>query len=243
MKIKFFFVFLIIIQHKYLVASSSQSQFKIDRNLVPSIYESTVKEVRGDHYAKLNSNLLTPQFSLFMPTQLQLSNSYYAVAYENNLASFPILSVISSNSSPWWKNTTFESYGQMQLGYGYAEGVYTVISDSQLLLKDTIKLHCMPLLMSMQTVYTGLIRMGLQGFLTTGLGGHWYYQSGMLDGTQQGYWIPTSQIGGGIMVLSNEKTGDQFFQGLRLGVSYLRSFKETQKLKAWSFDIGTGLLL
>ncbi len=111
-------------------------------------------------------------------------------------------------------------------------------------LKDTVKLHWIPALLSMRTEYAGLASLGITLFLVGSVGEQWIYQSGALDGMQQGFWIPTTQVGGGMIIFGEDKRErTNFFQGIRLGATYQKSWLSSQELSAWSVDLGTNLAL
>src|SRR3989338_2356753 len=129
---------------QFTLAAESQTtsgEFSIDKNLIPSLYETTMHDIRGDKYSKYQLRSITPQFSIVRPTKMHLTNSYFSVPYEKNVTSLPMISLLSSTASPFVQIGNFEIYGQMSIGYGYSEGVYDVKSKADIDLKDTVKLH------------------------------------------------------------------------------------------------------
>lgn len=244
---KIAFVYIWISVSPFILIAESQTangEFSIDKNLVPSLYESTVQEVRGENGSKFHSGVITPQLSIVMPIEMQLTNKYFTIPYEKNVSSLPMFSLLSSTSSPLIKKGFFGVYGQASIGYGYTEGIYDVKSKSNLDLKDTVKLHWIPAFVALRTEYAGLSFLGVNLFLVGGIGEQWLYQSGMLDGMEQGFWIPTAQIGGGIAIFGNaNRERENFFQNIRLGATYQKSLFSTQELRAWSVDLAVNLAL
>jgi hypothetical protein len=221
----------------------SAGEFRIDKKLMASLYDMTVEEARGPSQEKLNSSLISPQIGIVKMTNVELKNDYFNVSYTDNLSTLPVFSIALGSPNSLFRLGQFDFYAIGNLGYGYSEGVYEVESENGLLLKDTVQTHWVPLVASIKTEYSGIKRI-VKPSLLAGAGAQWISQSGKLDGMQQGFWIPMSQLGVGLTFFDFDGSErSDYFQGVSLGAHRQTGFMTSQAFSTWMFDLGTNLVL
>ncbi len=222
--------------------SASEGEFRIDKSIISSLYDSTMQDVRSDHNSAAHLIAIAPQFSVMTPIKMHLSNSYFSIPYERGITSVPMASLAISTPASILNLGPIGLYAQGSLGYSYSEGTYDLESKAEAHLRDTVMLHWLPALVSLRAEAAVLPSLGLGLFLIGGGGWHWLSQSGRLDGIEQRFLIPVSQIGAGVTIFG-QNFWDSSFQGIRLGMTVQKSFSGVQNMNVRSIDVGTSLLL
>ncbi len=75
------------------------------------------------------------------------------------------------------------------------------------------------------------------------LGAQWIYQTGNLDGIEQGFWVPFYELGGGLVLFDSLGQEDDWFGGLTVGVSQRKHLGGSQLVGTFSIDVGANFLL
>src|SRR5690606_26340699 len=85
--------------------------------------------------------------------------------------------------------------GGLSVGYGYVEGRYAVSTRSGTPLEDVIRLHRVPITAFVEPYLEFSAVPWVRPSLPVSLGAQWFFQSGTLDGIEQGFWLPFYRVG------------------------------------------------
>ncbi|MBI4405138.1 MAG: hypothetical protein HY537_13330 [Deltaproteobacteria bacterium] len=216
---------------------SDSSEFQIDKNTANQIFVESLSEAGVDPSAS-SSVVLSPSFSFVNVTSLVLTNDYFEVPYSNSIGSIPMLRF--SVSVPVLSKTHFELSLLGDVSYAYKEGIFDAFSKTasgHSLSKGALKLHWLPVLVGIKAAYQRFS--AVKPYLVATAGAQWLYQSGTLDGIEQGFWVPLYRLGGGLVIFDTSS----WFRGISLGVSTNNSFGTSQSVSGWSIDMGVNLML
>lgn len=225
-----------------LQAASAGSEFEMDKDLINKLYQQTLTEGGVDVTYKRGYFDVTPQFSIIFPSSFALFNDYFTVPYSDTPAGILALSVTFGTPIVHWGD--FKWTGQLRFGYGYKEGNYKITSKSPgtaSVYTDVIKLHRMPLSVGSQLSYP-LPGIGfIEPCVTFGVGAEYLYQTGRLDGLDQGFWVPFTLVSPALSFFKSEG-GEGWFGGLTVGATFQSSFASSQVVRGLSYDAGVTLL-
>jgi hypothetical protein len=214
------------------------SEFRINKGILNKIYEDSVTEAKVDRNYARSSIEVRPRFSMIVPSALTLSNKYFDIPYADSIQGLPSLSI--GIAAPMANYGSFIFLGEARVGYSQKEGLVSTRAKNGVPFQDMLRLHYVPV--------SAMLRVDYQGFsiltpsLSLGGGAAWLYQSGKLDGIEQGFWIPFVQISPAITLFQTHASGS-WFGGLTLGTSYLSSVASDQIFRALSFDVSATFLL
>jgi len=215
-------------------------EFELDSNLVDTLYNESIGTLPGLSRASSSNLQLNTQFSMMSPSVLNLSNKYFDVAYTDQVRSFPFLNLALTKSLLRLGRLALLVQGK--LGYTYKEGIYEVRSNTSNLRTDLLKLHWLPISASLKFEYGFSGVTFIKPHFTVGSGAQWLYQTGRLDGIEQGFWIPFYAFSPGITLFEQEGISD-WFGGVTFSGTYQSSFSSPQLIRGWSVDVGLNVLL
>lgn len=221
----------------------SESEFHLDKQVVDRLYEESVTESRKSTLQYSANVTVSPVFSLFSPNHLTLTNDYFQVPYAEGMGSLPSIAIAASGKI--YQLGGLYILGLGSVGYSMKEAVQkayskTASSDPERLSKLT--LHWLPLSLGTRVEYRFSGFDAVRPFVTAKGGAEWLYQTGGLDGIEQGFWVPFVQYGGGL-TLFDSASPDRWFGGLSVGVSKHQSFSSAQLIDGTVFDLGVNILL
>lgn len=222
-----------------LAGAGDGGEFRIQKDVIDKIYRETVTEAGVDPSFQRSSVGITPGISIASLSSLTLSNNYFDVPYARSVGALPLLHL--GLAVPLRSFGEAILYGVGSLGYTYREGVYLALSKDGDQYRDLLKLHALPLLGSLRLEYRIPGLPALKPTFALGGGAYWFYQSGKLDGIEQGFWIPVVLAAPGVRLFDGEE-GGSWFGGINAAVSWQNSFASSQSLRALAFDLGATLL-
>lgn len=215
------------------------SDFEMDKDLVNTLYKDSVTEAKVETYSSTGF-VMRPTFSFINPQKFELSNDYFTVPYANS-GSLPTLRLEAGTMLAAFAG--FEVSGVASAGYSYHESLISVSAKSGRQFNDLVKVHSLPLNVGTQLDYripgVSFVKPGL----TASVGFLWFYQSGKLDGIEQGFWVPSYQVGAHLNFFEGTTKSSEWFDGVQLGSTLYRSFASTQMFEGWSIDLGVGFVL
>lgn len=222
---------------------STDSEFQLDKNLVDKLYEESVTESKKTT-SQYSANIsVAPTFSYFSPNQLTLTNDYFQVPYASGMGSMPGISIVASGRIISFGGLYIMGLGGV--GYSMKEAVQKALSKTASTDPERtskITLHWLPLSLGTRVEYRFSGFDAVRPFITAKGGAEWLYQTGGLDGLEQGFWVPFLQYGAGL-TLFDSSSPDRWFGGLTLGVSKHQSFSSAQIVDGTVVDFGVSILL
>ena len=218
------------------------SQFELEKGLLDTLYRGSVTESSKEFRPGARALSVTPQLSFVNASQFILSNNYWEVPYTEQLGGVPAFSLHVSNPLAYWGGLSFAIKGAV--GYSYKEAVLSPVhkqtgKDSRAILT----LHWLPVSLGTRIEYrisgVDFVRphLDLEG------GAQWLYQSGKLDGIEQGFWVPFYQVAFGLTLFAPNQSQGDWFGGINLGATVRNSFASQQNIRNWSMDVGLNLYL
>ncbi len=221
--------------------SDSQGEFHLDRGVVEELYRQTLEET-VDTTMISGSVVVSPQLSYFMLSEFTLNNNYHEVPYTESLQTLPLLLI--NVATPILRFTRFDLLGQARVGYTYKVGVIQVRPKSgSKLTSDNLKLHWIPLSLSSKLAYHIPGVNFIIPSIAAGAGAQWFYQSGKLDGIEQGFWVPFYHVSAGLTFFDHSHRPNHWFGGVSIGASYQDSFASDQAFRGSSVDLDVSFLL
>ena len=212
----------------------------MDKDLVNTLYRESVTEAKVENYAS-NGIILRPVFSYITPEKFELSNDYYTVPYASTGSSLPTLRVEVGTVLAAFYGV--EVSGLASAGYSYRESLISVTNKSGKKFSDVLKVHTLPLNLGAQIDYRIPGASFLKPGIASSVGFLWFYQSGKLDGIEQGFWVPSYQLSAHLNLFEGTSEASKWFKGVQLGSTLYRSFASAQVFEGWSFDLGVGFVL
>lgn len=229
--------------HDVHVEESKESEFKLDRGLIDTIYQNSSTEARVDASPISGAIEVSPQISFFSASKLTLSNAYFDVPYAETLGGLPMFELVLSTPLTYFGSLQVLLQGQA--GYGYKEAVFSNIrshSDANQVFSDVLKLHWIPLAASLRFDYE-IPRSFVKPTLILGAGAQWLFQSGKLDGIEQGFWVPYAFVGPALTLFDQSSRRGEWFGGVTVGPTFKKSFGSSQEIAGWSLDVAAHLVL
>jgi len=232
---RFVFLFLFISVSGW--ADGNPSEFNVDQGVLDRIFQESVIDAKVDIDSTAAFEV-RPLFSLLSPTELTLRNKYFEVPYAPGLSGLPSVSV--GISAPMRNYGNLGIWAEVRAGYAQKETVTSPRAIGGLAIQDVVRMHLVPLSAALRADYR--LVDWLTPSLAVGGGAMWIYQSGNLDGIEQGFWIPTLHVSPSLKLFEG-RTAGEWFGGLNVGVTYLLGVATEQRLRALSFDVGATLRL
>lgn len=223
--------------------ASSPSQFEIDKDLVERIYRESATSTGTVHSRPGGGIAIDPELSIFFPSEMNLSNGYFEVPYASGFVSMLVLTVLASGRVLHLGPVAFKAQGGVS--YTFKEGTLRVLSKTTTVNRERnalMRLHSLPIFLGAQIEYEGFAP--IQPFIVGRAGAQWLYQSGNLDGIEQGFWIPFYQVGVGLTLFDSTHTqSDAWFSGLTLSALRHLSLSSDQVVQGWNLNLGISILL
>jgi len=212
------------------------SDFEMDKDLVNTLYKDSVTEAKVENYAS-NGIVVRPKFSYINTQKFELSNDYYNVPYSSTSAALPTMRL--EVGTLLTNIAGIELSGLVSAGYSYRESVQQVTAKSGKKFSDLIKTHSLPLNAGVELSYL-IPRVPIRPGVSSSVGFFWFYQTGKLDGLEQGFWIPTYQLSGHLSFFEGTTESTSWFKGVQLGTTLYKGFSTAQVFEGWSADLGVG---
>jgi len=222
--------------------SNSGADFQVDKNLFNQLYEESLKQNKVDETSLSSGMRLSVSGSLLSVSELTLSNNYFEVPYASGIGSLPSLQVAAA--IPVTQFGRFSVSGLVSVGYSYKEGVQKAYSKTATVNTERttlITVHRLPLAVGANLDYSISGLRQIRPFAVAKVGAEWFYQTGALDGLEQGFWIPYVELGGGLTLF--EGAPQDWFRGISLSVSSHNGLGGSQIVRALAFDLGINILL
>lgn len=246
--IKYSLAVLICINQLFTVAfagesSEQQPQVEVNQEIVEKIYKNALKQSEIDSkIGKSGFNVVTGG-DLFQPTAMKLSNNYYDVSYADNWNSIPMLGIQVENS--FFESSETAIKWTSGFSYSYLEKIVQVTSKKSNINSTrttNLRVHSIPLSAGLELEYKHWL--DFTPAIISKVGAQWVYQSGTLDGLEQGFWVPFYQIGLGLTLFEPYRESDQsWFGGIKIAVTNYRSISSSQTIEGLSTNLGVVLRL
>lgn len=222
-------------------SSPGDAQFRLDDNLVETIYQETT-ETQGVSSRRATANLVVQASLAYLsPTELSLSNQYFEVGYDQ-FSGIPSFQIDLSSPLFVWKYAQISAVGRF--GYGRKEALTEVRSASGGSFRDMVQLNWLPVGAGVRVHLIPGDDPKVRPFVEAAGGVQWLYQSGKLDkALEQGYWIPYWRASVGSVFFGSQTIGNDWFGGVVASVTWYRSFQSVQRMNGWSADLGLSILL
>ncbi|MBP7843509.1 MAG: hypothetical protein KA116_01720 [Proteobacteria bacterium] len=168
---------------------------------------------------------------------LILSNNYFTVNYTEELKAVP--SMKFSLAKDIWSNSKTAASGLVNLGYSMKQARVLAESKRGTKLTDQVALQWIPLSAGAQIKQKIPGTQHFSAFFAPSIGSQYFYQTGNLDGIDQGYWIGFWNLRAGLVLFeqTSKKIGS-VFEGVVLGGNLSQAVVSRQKFSSWSADLG-----
>jgi len=225
------------------VCSSSfgEEQFELQKGLLDTIYKGTLEDTAVKNPASFSSIVITPTISIVTPQTLRVTNSYFDVSHADSLRGVPSFGL--SVQSPWQRFSGFTLSPLGGLSYAFRESATRVRSSAGPELIDLVKVHWLTVDVAMTLDYDIPNLSWLRPFVQVGGGVQWLYQTGNLDGLEQGFWSPFYAGKAGLNLFTRPRVRTEWFGGFVVASTLRRSVGAQTKIESWSFDLGLNLYL
>jgi hypothetical protein len=215
----------------------------VDESNFKAIFSESVTDVSDSLNRESNSFNLEVRASYSTFSSMELSNNFFTVDYAEEISSIP--SVQFSGS----KKFSFASFGlepTLSAGYGTREALISVRSRQNNKLKDYVSVHWLPMSAGVRASHPIPGLRFMTAFLTPAVGAQYIYQSGKLDGIDQGFWIPFASFRGGLSLFESDprsRKSSAWLDGVALSGTLIRGLSSSNQMSAWSVDLGLRVLL
>jgi hypothetical protein len=230
---------------KVSTPASTDSEFQLDKNLVNKLYEEALTERERMPTAYNSGFTLAPSLSYFSPTALTLENDYFRVPYAEGLGSTLGIYVMGSSTLVAWGG--LHLVGVAGVGYSMKEAPQKAISktgdpnDNER--SGVLTLHHLPLTVGTKAEYAFSSFSAVRPYIGVRTGAEWLYQTGKLDGVEQGFWIPFYEVGAGLVLFDTPASIDKWFGGMVIDISKHQSILSNQSVAGWQYNVGINVLL
>jgi len=214
-------------------ASSSESQFELEKDLVEKIFRSSSEEQGA---ATTSSGFtVSPGLSVVTFSKLALRSPYFVSNLAEQVGSIPSFQLTFNTGFFRWSDILFS--GDLRLGYGFKESVFQVVSSTGSAFSDLIRLHWLPFSLSSVIEYQPSAISFLSLMVKGGIGTQWISQSGRLDGISQNFWAPFIVGGAGIRVGDLSQNGKHWFGGVLLSATVAQGLVASPEVGFSSLDL------
>ncbi len=220
----------------------SGSDFQVDKGLFDQLYQESLRHNTVDEPSLSSAVRLSINASLLSVSELTLSNKYFEVPYAAGMGILPSLQIAAQIQFAQYAGLSLS--GLAAAGYSYYEGVQKAYSKTALVNTERttlITVHRVPLYLGAKLDYSIPSLSEIRPFVVAKTGAQWFYQSGALDGLEQGFWIPFVEWGGGLTLF--EGASQDWFRGISFSVSSHTGLGNAQVVRAIAFDLGINILL
>jgi len=221
--------------------AEEKSEFTLEKGLLETIYQSSLKETAVVSPQSFSAYVVTAQISFMNPEKLRLTNQYFDVSHVDSLKGVPSFNLSVGGPLAGGSGLTLSSTGR--LGYAFRESVTKVQSSSGSEFVDLVKMHWLTLGGGLELDYQIAGFSYVRPFAGVDAGVQWLYQSGKLDGLEQGFWVPFLQARAGLNLFARPRVSSEWFGGVNVGGAIRRSVASVQQVDSWSFDLGMNLYL
>lgn len=221
---------------------SLASEFKLESNLVQDLYSEVIADAKIDR-ARLSAGLVVDAQLIYLtPTKFVLTNNYFDVDYTGSFAGVPGFQIGLGHGFSHWRGFNFLLVGRV--GFGRKEALTLVRSKSGSQFRDLVSLNWIPVTATFKSEFAYSDSAFIKPFVEMGGGFQWISQSGKLDkALEQGFLVPTYRATLGVNLGGARKSESDWFGGVSLSGSLLRSFSSIQVADATVFDAGISFYL
>ena len=224
-------------------ATEMSSGITVDESNFKAIFSESVADVSDSLKRDSNPYNLEIRASYATFSSMELSNSFFTVDYAKEMESIPSMQFSGS------KKYSFGAFGlepTLTAGYGTREALINVKSRQGIELKDYVSVHWLPISAGVRASHQVPGIRSITAFLSPAVGSQYVYQSGKLDGIDQGFWLPYASVRGGLSLFESDprsRKSSAWLDGVALSGTILQGLSSSSQMKAWSVDIGLRVLL
>jgi hypothetical protein len=124
----------------------------------------------------------------------------------------------------------------------YKAGNFEMARSSGEVFNSRLNLTWVPMSLGAKFLYTLPTFPFIKPSLTLGGGTHWFYQAGVVSGSNGSFWIPYYFVTPSLSFLEGVAPSD-WFGGFTFGVTYQHELTSAQQVHGVSFDLGINILL
>ncbi len=215
----------------------------VDESNFRSLFSRSAREMDASLAREASPFHLEFGASYLSWSALELSNAFFSVDYASQMGALPSVQISAS------KKFDARGFGVepfVAVGYGMREALVDVVSAQSAVLKDFVSVHALPLAAGVRVSHPLRAAPAVTAFLAPSLGAQFFYQSGALDGMDQGYWIPNLALRGGLSLFetaASSRAPDAWLDGITLSGAIHRGLSASAPLRAWSIELGLRVLL
>lgn len=207
------------------------------------VFESNLRQSKTDVEEKRRHYDMEFAISSVQLQNASLSNSYYEIAYADQVSSQMLLKFYSSYNLPLGAGLSVAP--GLGIAYSYQETILRAKAKKGGVYKDVVRVQWAPLFLGTKLNYRLPIKTSVTLFTRGGFTYDWFSVSGSLDGISQSYWSPAYNISVGANLFEDapEKI-DSWFGGLILSGGVNRPLAGARKgFEATSIELGVRFLL
>ena len=212
-----------------------------DESTFKQIFENNVAAAITESGANQTTFDAEIQVSYATLDRVLLKNKYFEVPLSDGMSSMPMFQMNFSYRFFSWQGLAIDPV--VSAAYGFRESLVNVRSTQGLALKDNIQVHMIPLSGSARLSYKLPFASFIRIEVRPGIGVQWLYQSGVLDGIDQGFWIPYGFLSAGLNLFDQSQKSNSWFGGVTLSGTRAMSLAGEQTTRLWQADLGVRFLL
>lgn len=224
-----------------LAQEEGKGAFEIDNHLLDRIFEETKTAAQIDTRPVSAGIIIVPRISLINSADVSLTNKYWDIKYGDFFSGLPAFSVGVAIDLGYWSGLNL--VGEARVGYGTKQGRVSATNKTGAPFDDIVSIHWLPLSAGLRTEYQFGSYRKIKPYLEARVGTQWLYQTGNLDGIEQGFWVTFYELGGGLVLFESLVSSDDWFGGVTIGASQRNHLGGNQRVEAFSFDFGATFLL
>ncbi len=214
-----------------------------DATTFKEVFESNLRRSKTDVEEKRRHYDMEFAISSVQLQNAILSNSYYEIAYADQVSSQMLLKFYSSYDLPLGAGLSVAP--GLGIAYSYQETILRAKAKKGGVYKDVVRVQWAPLFLGTKLNYRLPTKTSATLFTRGGLTYDWFSVSGSLDGISQSYWSPAYNISVGANLFEDEPEKiDSWFGGLTISGGVNRPLSGARKgFEATSIELGVRFLL
>lgn len=207
------------------------------------VFESNLQRSKTDVEEKRKHYDMEFAISSVQLQNAILSNSYYEIAYSDQVSSPMLLKFYSSYDVPLGAGLSIAP--GLGIAYSYQETILRAKAKKGGVYKDVVRVQWAPLFLGTKLNYRLPTKTSATLFTRGGLTYDWFSVSGSLDGISQSYWSPAYNISVGAVLFEDaHQKMESWFGGLTLSGGVNRPLSGARKgFEATSVELGVRFLL
>lgn len=234
-----FFLFLSL--PLFAATENDAGEFEIQERLLDRIFEETKHAAQIDTRPVSAGVIILPRLSLMNSATVSLSNKYWDVSYGDYFSGMPAFSLGIAMDLGYWSG--FSLLAEGRVGYGTKQGRVGAFNKTGARFEDIVSIHWLPLSAGLRGEYQFGAFRKIKPYAELRVGTQWIYQTGNLDGLEQGFWVTFYEFGGGLVLFDSLVGSEDWFGGITVGASQRKHLGGSQLVEAFSLDFGATFLL